>query len=114
MYGKKSFFVIVCVAAAVLLAPAIGWAQSRPSWSEQRNRLVDEDVDVRDWTAVLGAMAARVDPARDVFFQDGPPDPLDPLVAPGRLSSRVAVDATRKLPEEIGGGARKHPLEGRG
>ena len=65
--------------------------------------IVDEGVDVRDARQVLGAMAARANPGRDLFFQEGPPDPLDPAAVPGSLGQKMAVDATAKLAEEAGG-----------
>jgi 4-hydroxy-3-polyprenylbenzoate decarboxylase len=65
--------------------------------------VVDEEVDVHDPQQVAAAVAAQVDPGRDVFFQQGPPDPFDPATPPGRLGQKMAVDATRKTPEEHGG-----------
>ena len=65
--------------------------------------IVDEGVDVRDTQQVLAALAARANPGRDVFFQEGPPDPFDPAAFPGGLGHKMAVDATAKLPEEAGG-----------
>jgi 4-hydroxy-3-polyprenylbenzoate decarboxylase len=64
--------------------------------------LVDESVDVRDTTEIQRAMACHVDPARDVFFQQGPPDPWDAAVAADGLGTRMAIDATVKLPGEHG------------
>ena len=51
-------------------------------------------------TGSLGAIAVSVDPGRDVFFQQGPPDPLDPAAPLDRLQHKMAVDATAKLPGE--------------
>jgi len=62
--------------------------------------LVDQDVDVRDDAQVQAAITAHVDPGRDVFFQEGAPDPLDPAGPPDALGRRMAIDATTKLPEE--------------
>jgi len=62
--------------------------------------VVDEGTDVRDPEHVLGAIAVNVDPGRDVFFQQGPPDPFDPAAALDRLQHKMAVDATAKLPGE--------------
>lgn len=62
--------------------------------------IVDEHVDVHDPQEVWYAMATNADPGRDVLFQDGPPDPLDPAAAADTLSRRMVVDATVKLPEE--------------
>ena len=38
--------------------------------------VVDAEIDVRDCGRCWRAMAAHVNPGRDVFFQEGPPDPL--------------------------------------
>jgi 4-hydroxy-3-polyprenylbenzoate decarboxylase len=65
--------------------------------------LVDEDVDVYAPEQAWSAITRNVDAARDVFFQAGPPDPLDPAAPPGRLTRRMAIDATAKLPGEGGG-----------
>ncbi len=61
--------------------------------------VVDEGVDLADAAAVGAALAQHVDPASDVFFVAGPPDPWDPAAA-SVLPQRMAVDATRKLPGE--------------
>ncbi|MEE9602762.1 MAG: UbiD family decarboxylase, partial [Thermoguttaceae bacterium] len=65
--------------------------------------VVDEDVDVHDQQQVLAAISAEVDPARDVFSQQGPPDPFDPVFEQHGLGSRLAIDATAKLPAECNG-----------
>jgi len=62
--------------------------------------IVDEDVAVDDYQQVLSAVSSHVDPGRDVFVCQGPPDPLDPAAPPDALSDRIALDATVKLPEE--------------
>lgn len=72
--------------------------------------VVDEHVDVHDAEEVWYAVATSADPARDVFFAEGPPDPLDPAAEPGVLARRMAVDATRKLPEERRGPAAQPAL----
>ncbi|MDJ0384564.1 UbiD family decarboxylase [Streptomyces sp. G-G2] len=57
---------------------------------------VDEDVDVTDDEQVLWAMAAHLQPHRDVFVVDGlPGSPLDPSSAADGTTSRMALDATR-------------------
>ncbi|MGA2034297.1 MAG: UbiD family decarboxylase [Thermoguttaceae bacterium] len=65
--------------------------------------VVDRGVDVREPGQVQRAVAANVHPGRDVFFQAGPPDPLDPAALPGTLGQRMAIDATEKLPQEHAG-----------
>jgi len=62
--------------------------------------VVDEEVDVHDHQQVLSAIATNVHPGRDVFFLQGPPDPLDIATPPGELGQRMAIDATAKLPGE--------------
>ncbi len=62
--------------------------------------LVDDDVDVRDRDSVLAAIAGNVNPGRDIIFQQGPPDPLDPATPPDELGQKMAIDATSKLPGE--------------
>jgi 4-hydroxy-3-polyprenylbenzoate decarboxylase len=62
--------------------------------------LVDDEVDVRDPRQVWSAVATHVAPGRDVFFADGPLDPLDPASASGSMARRMAVDATAKMPGE--------------
>jgi 4-hydroxy-3-polyprenylbenzoate decarboxylase len=62
--------------------------------------IVDEEVPVADAAAVWSAVAANADPGRDVFSQQGPPDPWDPAGPPGQLGHRLGIDATRKLPGE--------------
>jgi 4-hydroxy-3-polyprenylbenzoate decarboxylase len=65
--------------------------------------IVDADVDVHDHNQVFAAMAANADPVRDVFTQQGSPDPLDVATPAGALGQRLAVDATVKLPAEQAG-----------
>ena len=65
--------------------------------------VVDEEVDVHDEQQVLAAIATNMNPSRDVFFQQGPADPLDPAAVAGQLGQKMAVDATAKLPDEHAG-----------
>ncbi len=62
--------------------------------------IVDEAVDVHDVKQVLSAVTANVHPGRDVFFHQGPPDPLDLAAVDGTLGHAMAIDATAKLPQE--------------
>jgi 4-hydroxy-3-polyprenylbenzoate decarboxylase len=64
--------------------------------------ILDEAVDVRQPDQVWSAIAAFADPARDVFFHQGPPDPWDSAAEPSGLHQRMAIDATTKLVEETG------------
>ncbi|GAA1532559.1 UbiD family decarboxylase [Actinomadura kijaniata] len=57
---------------------------------------VDDDVNVTDDAAVLWALAAHLQPHRDVFVVDGlPGSPLDPSSGGDGTTSRMALDATR-------------------
>lgn len=85
------------------------WAL-RPAMFSKVLVVVDEHVDVHDAEEVWYAVATSADPARDVFFADGPPDPLDPAAAPDALGRRMAIDATIKLPEERRGPAAQPAL----
>ncbi len=60
--------------------------------------VVDETVDVRDREQVLGRLTSDVRFDRDLFFQDGP---ADPIAHAGSL--RLGIDATAKLPGESSG-----------
>ena len=69
--------------------------------------IVDEDVDVRNQTAVWNAVSTMAAADRDVFFNQGPPNPADPAVyrnfstdALQAATGRMAIDATRKLKGE--------------
>ncbi len=66
--------------------------------------IVDQTVDVHDVSHVLSAVTTNVHPGRDVFFLQGPPDPMDPATPAGALGHRMAIDATVKLPGEHTGG----------
>jgi 4-hydroxy-3-polyprenylbenzoate decarboxylase len=67
--------------------------------------VVDEGIDVRDFDEVSQAIAANANPGRDVFFQQGPPDPWDPTTPPCTLSQRMAIDATSNKLRDEGMGA---------
>ena len=58
--------------------------------------VVDADVDCHHTESVLAAIAANVNPGRDVFFEQGPTDPFDPVAPTDGLARRMAIDATRK------------------
>src|SRR2546430_3900223 len=61
----------------------------------------DEDVDVRDWKAVIWALTTRVDPARDtVVVENTPIDYLDFASPVSGLGSKIGIDATNKWPGE--------------
>jgi 4-hydroxy-3-polyprenylbenzoate decarboxylase len=64
--------------------------------------VVDEHVDVHDPLTVLGYVGANVDPARDLFFVDGPAHVSDHAPSLPLLGRHVGIDATVKLPAEHG------------
>ncbi|MGC8582088.1 MAG: UbiD family decarboxylase [Thermoproteus sp.] len=67
--------------------------------------VVDHDVDVHDLNQVVFALAQRVDPQRDVVVVPGAHvDVLDTGSPVPGYGSKLGIDATRKLPEEYGGG----------
>ena len=66
--------------------------------------VVDHDVNVHDLNQVIWAVAANVDPQRDVVIVPGAhTDELDPATPVPGYGSKLGIDATRKLPEEYGG-----------
>ncbi len=72
--------------------------------------VVDHDIDVRDWRQVMYAVAAHVNPSRDILIINNyPVEELDPSTPTPNLGSKVGIDATRKLPEEYGG--REYPMD---
>ena len=63
--------------------------------------VTDEDIDVRDWSQVIWALATRVDPARDsLLVENTPIDYLDFASPEPGLGSKLGLDATRKWPGE--------------
>ncbi|MDA3914800.1 UbiD family decarboxylase [Oleiagrimonas sp.] len=63
--------------------------------------VTDDDIDVRDWSAVIWALATRVDPARDTMLVENTPiDYLDFSSPTPNLGSKLGIDATNKWPGE--------------
>lgn len=62
--------------------------------------IVDEHVNVHDPAEVLWRVANNFAPERDTQFVKGPVDVLDNSSEAPRFGSKMAIDATRKLPEE--------------
>ena len=63
--------------------------------------ITDEDIDVRDWSQVIWALATRVDPARDsMLVENTPIDYLNFASPEPGLGSKLGLDATRKWPGE--------------
>lgn len=64
--------------------------------------VVDEDIDVHNWSDVIWAIATRVDPGRDtVIIENTPIDYLDFSSPKDALGSKMGIDATTKLPPEV-------------
>ncbi len=63
--------------------------------------VVDDDIDARDWKDVMWAVATRMDPARDITVVERTPiDYLDFASPESGLGSKIALDATTKMPPE--------------
>jgi 4-hydroxy-3-polyprenylbenzoate decarboxylase len=63
--------------------------------------VVDDDVDVRQWSDVIWAITTRVDPTRDTMLVDNTPiDYLDFASPVSGLGSKMGLDATNKWPGE--------------
>jgi 4-hydroxy-3-polyprenylbenzoate decarboxylase len=63
--------------------------------------VTDADIDVRDWSQVIWALATRVDPARDsLLIENTPIDYLDFASPMAGLGSKLGLDATCKWPGE--------------
>ncbi|MBA2848484.1 4-hydroxy-3-polyprenylbenzoate decarboxylase [Thermosulfuriphilus ammonigenes] len=60
----------------------------------------DREVNVQDLSECLWRMTNNIDPRRDIFFVDGPVDALDHAAPHLHYGSKMAIDATRKWPEE--------------
>lgn len=63
--------------------------------------IVDEDIDIRNWSDVLWAISTRVDPVRDTLLVDNTPiDYLDFASPVSGLGGKMGIDATNKWKEE--------------
>ncbi len=62
--------------------------------------IFDREVNVQDLSECLWRMTNNIDPKRDIFFVDGPVDALDHAAPHLHYGSKMAIDATRKWPEE--------------
>ncbi len=62
--------------------------------------VVDDDVDVQKPGEVTWRLLANLDPKRDLSFVEGPIDQLDHGASQALFGGKVAVDGTRKWPEE--------------
>lgn len=72
--------------------------------------VVDHDVNVRNMGEVMYAIAANLNPQRDVVVMPNyPTEELDPSTPTPGLGSKLGLDATRKLPDEYDG--KEYPEE---
>jgi 4-hydroxy-3-polyprenylbenzoate decarboxylase len=63
--------------------------------------VVDDDIDIRDWRAVMWAVATRSDSSRDlVTLTDTPIDYLDFASPKSGLGGKLGIDATTKIGAE--------------
>jgi 4-hydroxy-3-polyprenylbenzoate decarboxylase len=63
--------------------------------------VVDDDIDIRDWRAVIWAVATRSDSSRDlVTLADTPIDYLDFASPRSGLGGKLGIDATTKIAPE--------------
>ena len=62
--------------------------------------VVDQDVDVQDYSETVWRALNNIDPERDVQFTLGPVDSLDHASRLPNYGSKMGIDATRKLPTE--------------
>ncbi|MDE2380120.1 UbiD family decarboxylase [Bradyrhizobium sp.] len=63
--------------------------------------VVDDDIDIRDWRAVMWAVSTRSDSSRDlVTLTDTPIDYLDFASPKSGLGGKLGIDATTKIPPE--------------
>ncbi|MBX7108337.1 MAG: menaquinone biosynthesis decarboxylase [Chitinophagales bacterium] len=63
--------------------------------------VVDEDINISDYTAVAKAVSENVDPQQDIFFSQGPMDVLDHSCSRMAFGGKMCIDATRKFQEEL-------------
>ncbi|MDH2919034.1 MAG: UbiD family decarboxylase, partial [Sideroxydans sp.] len=63
--------------------------------------VVDDDINVRDWTEVMWAITTRMDPVRDTLLVENTPiDYLDFASPVSGLGGKMGMDATNKFPGE--------------
>jgi 4-hydroxy-3-polyprenylbenzoate decarboxylase len=64
--------------------------------------VVDGDVNIHDTKAVARYISENTDPLRDIYFSQGPVDVLDHSCSVMAFGGKMGIDATKKLPEEMG------------
>jgi 4-hydroxy-3-polyprenylbenzoate decarboxylase len=62
--------------------------------------VLDHDVDVQNSAEVAWRLLANLDPKRDISMVDGPVDQLDHGASQALYGGKMAIDGTRKWPEE--------------
>lgn len=62
--------------------------------------VIDHEIDIHDYTAVLDQVLDNVSPSRDLLFMSGPMDVLDHSSSKFTYGSKLGIDATNKLEEE--------------
>jgi 4-hydroxy-3-polyprenylbenzoate decarboxylase len=62
--------------------------------------VVDEDVDVQNYSEVAWRALNNIDPERDIEFVHGPVDSLDHASRLPDFGSKMGIDATKKWPQE--------------
>ncbi len=87
------------------------WGAGQMAWTKCVI-VVDEDVEVHDYRAVLRRVAERCDPVRDLVRQLGPVDILDHASPRLGVGAKIGFDATRKVAGEEAAGMPIDP-EGR-
>ena len=75
------------------------WGSGQMSFSKVLF-IVDADVDVQNVGEVAWRLLANLDPKRDVTFVDGPIDQLDHGASQALYGGKMAIDGTKKWPEE--------------
>jgi 4-hydroxy-3-polyprenylbenzoate decarboxylase len=75
------------------------WGSGQMSFSKVLC-IVDEDVDVQNVAEVAWRLLANLDPKRDVTFVEGPVDQLDHGASRALFGGKMAIDGTKKWPEE--------------
>jgi 4-hydroxy-3-polyprenylbenzoate decarboxylase len=63
--------------------------------------VADSDVRLTDYRLLLQTISTQTDPVNDVHFLRGPVDILDHASSRFAYGSKMGIDATRKLPQEI-------------
>jgi 4-hydroxy-3-polyprenylbenzoate decarboxylase len=71
--------------------------------------VTDDLSDIHNYNDLLRHLSAKVNPAQDIFFSQGPMDILDHSSSKYAYGSKMGIDATHKFDEEILSGDAKVP-----